>query len=130
MTLNYRQIQEALANRQEFKGNSMSARYHWHGDFSPQHGLLCEDEIVKLEKAWQSVTQSQGLYVVSSYATPIAWAITPLTLYGMRIFLPAHLVDQKFSVTTSKGQGYVRRNIDRYASRTSDEVYAATREAM
>ena len=130
MTLNYRQIQDALAHRQEFKGNSMSARYHWHGDFSPKHGELCEDEIVKLEQAWQSVTKFQGLYVVSSYATPIAWAITPLTTTSMRIFLPAHLVDQKFSVTTSKGQGYVRRNIDRYASRTSDEVFAATREAV
>jgi len=130
MTLNYKQVQEALSYHWEFKGNSMSARYHWHGDFSPQHGLLCEDEIVKLEQAWQSVTPSQGLYVVSSYATPIAWAITPLTITGMKIFLPAHLVDQKFSVTTSKGQGYVRRNIDRYASRTSDEVYAATREAV
>ena len=130
MTLNYRQIQDALAHRQEFKGNSMSARYHWHGDFSPKHGELCEDEIVKLEQAWQSVTKFQGLYVVSSYETPIAWAITPLTTTSMRIFLPAHLVDQKFSVTTSKGQGYVRRNIDRYASRTSDEVFAATREAV
>ena len=130
MTLNYRQIQDALAHRQEFKGNSMSARYHWHGDFSPKHGELCEDEIVKLEQAWQSVTKFQGLYVVSSYATPIAWAITPLTTTSMRIFLPAHLVDQKFSVTTSKGQGHVRRNIDRYASRTSDEVFAATREAV
>ena len=130
MTLNYRQIQEALANRQEFKGNSMSARYHWHGDFSPQHGLLYEYEIVQLEQAWQSVTKFQGLYVVSSYATPIAWAITPLTITSMRIFLPSHLVDQKFSVTTSKGQGYVRRNIDRYASRTSDEVFAATREVV
>ena len=130
MTLNYRQIQDALAHRQEFKGNSMSARYHWHGDFSPKHGELCEDEIVKLEQAWQSVTKFQGLYVVSSYATPIAWAITPLTTTSMRIFLPAHLVDQKFSVTTSKGQGYVRRNIDRYASRTSDEVFAATREVV
>ena len=130
MKLNYTQIKEELAGRRTFTGNSMSARYHWHGDFSPQHGLLCEDEIVKLEQAWRSVTPSQGLYVVSSYATPIAWALTPITKYGMSLFLPAHLVDQKFSVTTSKGQGYVRSNIDRYAVRTSDEAFAATREAV
>ena len=128
MKLNYKDIQDELAARFPFKGNSMSARYHWHGDFKPQHGRLCEEEIVKLEQAWQSVTKFQGLYVVSSYATPIAWAITPLTTTSMRIFLPAHLVDQKFSVTTSKGQGYVKGNINRYASRTSDEAYAATRE--
>jgi hypothetical protein len=127
MVLNYKQVQEALANRQEFKGNSMSARYHSVGDFSPQHGRLCEDEIVKLEKAWKQVAQFQCLYVVSSYATPIAWALTPISPYGMRSFVPAHLVDQKFSVTTSKGQGYVKRNIDRY---TIQSVFAHEKEAV
>ena len=130
MKLSYKQIKEALADRKEFTGNSMSARYHWKGDFRPQHGRLYEDEIVKLEQAWQAVDETVGIYVVSSYATPIAWALTPLTKYGMKITLPAYHVDQKFSVTTSKGQGYVKANIDRYACWTSDEVFAAHKKAV
>ena len=127
MKLNYKDIQDELAARFPFKGNSMSARYHWHGDFKPQHGLLCEEEIVKLEQAWQQVSKFQGIYVVYSYDTPIAWALTPISPYGMKSYTPAHLVDQKFSTTTSKGQGYVRRNIDRY---TINEVFAHEKEVV
>lgn len=127
MTLNYKEIQEALAHRQAFTGNSMSARWHWRGDFSPQHGRLYEDEIVKLEQAWKELTESQGLYVVYSYATPIAWAVGVRSNLGITIYCNSYLVEQKFSVTTSKGQGYVRRNIDRYAAR---EVFSHEEEAV
>ena len=43
--------------------------------------------------------KGREMYVVYSYDTPIAWGL---------VDGPAYCTPQRFSVTTSKGQGYVR----------------------
>jgi len=100
--VSYREARELLAKRETFVGNSMSARYH--STFCPDYGRLYSEEYARL-RADFARSQELGvpLYVVYSYNTPIAWAL-PNEL--------AYVVEQKFSVTTSKGQGYVRAYID------------------
>jgi hypothetical protein len=103
MKVSYREIKELLSNRSSFVGNSMSARYH--STWCPDSGRLYPDECLRLQSDYsKSVELGVPLYVVFSYNTPIAWALPNS---------PAYVANQKFSVTTSKGQNYVRANIDR-----------------
>ena len=86
-----------LAKRKPFIGNSLSAEWT---TMRPASGLLSESEFNQLEMDWRdSLDACKPMYVVYSYSTPVAWAIEGK---------PAHCVEQKFSVTTSKGQTYVR----------------------
>ena len=91
-TLNYRQIRLALSAQDEFKGNSMRAEIVNEIDHvSP--GRLDAEETAILRSV-------HGLaYVVFSYNTPIAW----VTDSGVK-----HIVEQRFSVTTSRQQTLVR----------------------
>jgi len=86
-----------LANRQEFTGNSLRAEWT---SMRPAAGRLDDAELDRLKHDWLlSVKLDKRMYVVYSYATPIAWGI------GDDV---AYCTPQRFSVTTSKGQGYVR----------------------
>lgn len=81
---------EAIANRDDFttsgslKGQNVSGLGPWDSGrlFGPDHDRFREDS-------------GRVDYVVTSYATPIAWH----TPDGW------HIVDQRFSVTTSRQQG-------------------------
>ena len=105
-TSNYRQISGPnghLAHREAFSGSSMRAEWSF---MKPLYGRLSESEYQTMRLDWKDAQDFQmPLYVVYSYDTPIAW-----TMEGK----PAHIVDQRFSVTTSKQQGYVRAWINHH----------------
>jgi hypothetical protein len=67
-------------------------------EYTPHSGRLDNEEIPKLIEAFNEF----GVYVIYSYGTPIAWHTEGNGWY---------VVEQKFSVTTSKHQNYVRRAI-------------------
>ena len=86
-----------LANRHAFTGNSLRAEWT---TMRPAAGRLDPEEHDRLHNDWKwAVDLGLSMYVVYSYATPIAWAIEGK---------PAYCTPQRFSRTTSKGQGYVR----------------------
>lgn len=92
--MNQRDAIHYIATGQEFKASALSGKYE---STRPQEGRLDLEEFDKMKQAF---TDSGG-YVVYSYGTPIAWR----TASGW------YVVEQKFSVTTSKHQNYVRRAI-------------------
>jgi hypothetical protein len=102
-TMTYRQSERALSERVPFSGHSTWAQYihednvgHSHfGMLSPSDTAILRDDLLRAALAGQSV------YVVRSYQTPIAWA------YGDVVRIP----EAKYSVTTSKAQGHVRRHL-------------------
>lgn len=89
--MNQRDAIHYIATRQDFKASALSGNYV---KFTPLSGRLDLAEYEKLREAHAD-------YVVFSYGTPIAW----YTADGW------YVVEQKFSVTTSKHQNYVRRAI-------------------
>lgn len=93
--MNQRDAIHYIATAQEFKASALSGKYE---EFCPQSGRLDNDETKRLIEAFES---GHGAYVVHSYGTPIAW-------HSMGEW---YVVAQKFSVTTSKHQNYVRRAI-------------------
>lgn len=90
-------VQGAWKAREEFDANGTLTSVYtlW-----PQSGRLNESERAQLNKdsAWAR-EHGAALYVVYSYATPIAW----VTIHGNAESV--YRVSQKFSVTTSKHQG-------------------------
>lgn len=84
-----------IATRQEFTASALSGKTYW---FTSNTGRLNEQESALLIAEFG---EGKSVYVVYSYGTPIAWH----TLDGW------YIVAQKFSVTTSKHQNYVRRAI-------------------
>ena len=99
--LNYRQIRDALAKREPFKGNSLWAQYVdtrrvLRTDMLP-HQEVCQLD-ADMRKADE---QMESMYVVWSYQTPIAWA------YGDTVRIP----DVKYSRTTSAQQTLARVNL-------------------
>ena len=109
-----------IANRSQFEGNSMYARWVGPG-YWPGSGRLDAIEREALEDAVaRSQDTGKRMYVVYSYATPVAWALDGE---------PAYCTPQRFSVTTSKGQNYVRAWINHYvaASDTVSDGYATYR---
>lgn len=95
-----RDVPALVAGRRPFEGNSMSARRvkaHPSGYDVGYTGLLPTPE----EPRYQDDLRKHGkLYVVYSYDTPIAWGPLDGDLY---------VPDVKYSMTTSKHQGIVRR---------------------
>lgn len=86
-----RQIPAKVAARQEFKANSTRAeRSSLYGGYGIAYHLTAE----------QKAEIDASSYVVYSYATPIAWLLADGSLF---------LDDHKYSVTTSRAQGLVRR---------------------
>lgn len=95
--LNQRDAIHYIATRQAFKASALSGSSY--KDYYVSEGRLNREEYAILE---QAVRGSEWVYVVFSYGTPIAWHIDGGDWY---------VVEQKFSVTTSKHQNYVRRAI-------------------
>lgn len=91
---NYAEVGDRLADRQAFTHPSMSGEWYPAG-FMLSRGLLDPDEIARMRQ----IDDTEPVYVVKSYATPIAWWQDG----------EAYVVGQRFSVTTSKQQGMVRR---------------------
>ena len=95
-----RDVPALVSSREPFEGNSMSAQHvkaHPKGYDVGYTGHLPKAE----EGRYQDDLRAAGkLYVVYSYATPIAWG----PLDG-----PLYVPDVRYSVTTSKHQGIVRR---------------------
>jgi hypothetical protein len=116
MTVSYREMtgpNGLIANRAEFTGNSMRAEWT---TMLPRAAWLNDVEYTALRLDWNTaVDRGEKMYVVYSYDTPIAWSI------GHE---PAYVVDQRFSVTTSKGQGYVRAWINHRCPKLGQEVSA------
>jgi len=94
--MNQRDAIHYIASKQEFKASALSGKRE---EYSPQTGRLDNEEIARLIDAFDS---GNGGYVVMSYGTPIAWHTEGNGWY---------VVEQKFSVTTSKHQNYVRRAV-------------------
>ena len=108
-----------LANRAPFDGNSLWARYMTD---APSSGRLDPEENAHLKATFaHAQALDVSVYVVMSYNTPIAWAINGEEAY---------CTPQRFSVTTSKGQGYVRAWINHgrdTVSQSQGSGYAAYR---
>jgi hypothetical protein len=95
--LSYAKIKKALADREEFEGNSMWATYE-HSD-GAWWGMLPEHDKMFLSADMERAKETmESFYIVYSYETPIAWA------YGDTVRVP----EVKYSVTTSKQQTLVR----------------------
>ena len=97
--INQKQAIEAIANLDSFEASALSSREVYNS--RPSYGRLDSEEIVEFYEA----THNSGgmVFIVYSYGTPIAWYVYPTNTW--------HIVEQKFSVTTSKHQNYVRRAI-------------------
>ena len=93
--LNQRDAIHYIATRQEFKASALTGKYE---NYTPSGGRLDSGEFSRLVVDFN---REGGAYVVYSYGTPIAWH----TAQGW------YIVEQKFSVTTSKHQNYIRRAI-------------------
>jgi hypothetical protein len=94
--LNQRDAIHYIATRQAFKASALSGEYK---NYTPDTGRLNDTDSLKLGGA---MNENGGAFIVRSYGTPIAWFTL---LEGW------YIVEQKFSVTTSKHQNYVRRAI-------------------
>jgi hypothetical protein len=90
--MNQRDAIHYIATRQEFKASALSgSRYSLGG------GQLKGKELATFDADVNGAD-----YIVYSYSTPIAWHTLNFGWY---------VVEQKFSVTTSKHTNYVRRAI-------------------
>ncbi len=99
MTATYRQIPELLKQREPFEGHSMRARRVQPGEWTG-HGRLPFRESEILRHAQTDAERfGEELYVVFSYATPIAWGLD-----GRELYVP----DTRYSVTTSRQQSLCR----------------------
>jgi hypothetical protein len=94
--MNQRDAIHFIATRQEFKASALSGVNANTGGLQGAYGRLDPEEFARFKGV-----ESQVDYVVYSYGTPIAWH----SIDGW------YVVEQKFSVTTSKHQNYVRRAI-------------------
>ena len=121
-----------IAHRAKFTGNSLSASWHIGRNaelpYAPGTGRLDPEEARAYTMACDLAERSnRRLYVVMSYWTPIAWAFEGE---------PAYCTPQRFSVTTSKGQGYVRAWINHYYPESDTvsgpgwDLYRAERERI
>jgi hypothetical protein len=95
--MNQRDAIHYIATRQEFKASALSGVNANTSGLQGAYGRLDYEEFAKFKNV-----ETQVDYVVYSYGTPIAWHTQA---YGW------YVVEQKFSVTTSKHQNYVRRAI-------------------
>ena len=89
--MNQRDAIHYIATRQEFRASALMGTLNYQGT-----GRLDPEEEARLARDVATLN-----YLVYSYGTPIAWH----TADGW------YVVAQKFSVTTSKHQNYVRRAI-------------------
>lgn len=90
--VNQRDAEYYVTNRLDFRASALEGL----DGRTNTYGRLDAEEVAQYEKVKESID-----YVVMSYRTPIAWH----SAEGW------YVVAQKFSVTTSKHQGIVRRAI-------------------
>jgi hypothetical protein len=95
--INQRDAEHYIATRQAFKASALSGSSF--KQYTPDSGRLNPEEFALLK---QATAGTEWVYVVFSYGTPIAWHIDGGDWY---------VVEQKFSVTTSKHQNATRRAI-------------------
>jgi hypothetical protein len=95
--MNQRDAMHYIANRDEFQASALSGQYK---SWTPEGAWLNSEDYAKLQEVTKN--RPELVYVVYSYRTPIAWHTDAEGWY---------LVAQKFSPTTSKHQGYVRRAV-------------------
>lgn len=92
-----REVSARVAAREAFEGNSISGEVHTGRYVPPWGNRLDSAERERLaQDAERAAEIGESLYVVLSYATPIAWGIGREDLYK---------VSQRFSVTTSRHFG-------------------------
>lgn len=94
--MNQRDAIHYIATGQEFKASSLSGVNANVSGLSGAFGRLNAEEFAQFKQ-----DETRVDYVVYSYGTPIAWRTNEAW----------YVVEQKFSVTTSKHQNYVRRAI-------------------
>jgi hypothetical protein len=94
--MNQRDAIHYIATRQEFKASALSGVDANTSGLQGAYGRLDPEEFARFKTDEIKID-----YAVYSYGTPIAWH----TSEGW------YVVEQKFSVTTSKHQNYVRRAI-------------------
>lgn len=90
--VNQRDAEYYVENRLDFRASALEGL----DGRTNTYGRLDSDEVAQYERVKESID-----YVVLSYRTPIAWH----SAEGW------YVVSQKFSVTTSKHQGIVRRAV-------------------
>ena len=95
--LNQKQALVAIAGREDFIASSLRGQ----SGRSNTYGRLDPEEIAEYEKARDTMD-----YVVISYSTPVAWHSS----------LGWYAVKRKFSNTTSRHQGIIRRAISGWLS--------------
>jgi hypothetical protein len=95
--LNQRDAIHYIATRQEFKASALTGVNVNEQGLSGAFGRLDAQEFAQIKQ-----DETRINYAVYSYGTPIAWHTDAEGWY---------VVEQKFSPTTSKHQGYVRRAI-------------------
>jgi hypothetical protein len=94
--LNQRDAIHYISTGREFTASALSGNSV--KEYTPNAGRLDREEYAKLIEA---TSRPEWVYVVYSYGTPIAWRTNEAW----------YVVEQKFSVTTSKHQNYTRRAI-------------------
>lgn len=95
-----------------FKASALTG---WAGPVLGGMGMLPDEWRAKYR-----ADESRVVYVVRSYATPIGWAVSSETDYGMGLFWVVPPV--KYSVTTSRHQGYLRRAILKRGARLVESL--------
>jgi hypothetical protein len=96
--VNQRDAIHYIATRQDFRASALEG---WQGTASKNSASISTGRL-NAEESAKLINDAQITdYVVFSYDTPIAWH----TLRGW------YVVEQKFSVTTSKHTNYIRRAI-------------------
>ena len=96
--LNQRDAEHYIATRQEFRASALEG---WAGTASKDSARTSTGRLNAEESAKLINDQNAMDFIVYSYHTPIAWH----TAEGW------YVVEQKFSVTTSKHQNAVKRAI-------------------
>jgi len=94
---NQRDAIHYITTRKDFKASALSGVNANTSGLQGAYGRLDPDEFARFK-----AVEIQVDYVVYSYGTPIAWHTEAHGWY---------VVEQKFSVTTSKHQNYVRRAV-------------------
>jgi hypothetical protein len=94
--INQRDAEHYIATNGQFTASSLSGSSF--KKYTVDAGRLNAEEYAKLNEATHG---EEWVYVVFSYGTPIAWRTNEAW----------YVVEQKFSVTTSKHQNLVRRAI-------------------
>ena len=104
MNLNDKALHKIIVGRLPFTAASMSAKYDTPSPYGGGTGVLGEPDVTNFRNDSEACFQNGwGIYVIRSYATPIAWAYKDSEGH---VFW--RQVNNKFSKTTSRHQGIIR----------------------